>query len=147
MMDEWERLREALLQDPATREAYQARKPAFRLATTFAQLRTALGLTQRQLASRAHMTQPEIARLESGTVQPTWETIARLLEALGAEVQVTARDAEGTLIRVQLLTGDHIPAARRAGRGKDAATPLKVAARRDDRVDEASTRVGRVKSA
>lgn len=150
-MDDWERLKEELLRDPATREAYEARKPAYRLAIGLVQLRAGLGLTQRQLASLAHMTQPEIARLESGTVQPTWETIARVLEALGAEVQVTARNAHGRLLRVPLLTGDSTPASRHAlrrpRRSKGAAPPPEVTVRRDGGEGEAASNIREAKTA
>ena len=101
-MDDWDALKAELLEDPATRAAYEARRPAYELASKLVELRTRLGLSQRQLAARAHMTQPEIARLESAAVQPTWETIARLLGAVGAEIDIKARDEHGKLVRVSV---------------------------------------------
>ncbi|MEX0782883.1 MAG: helix-turn-helix domain-containing protein [Dehalococcoidia bacterium] len=99
-MDDWDKLKAELLKDPATRAAYEARRPAYELASKFIEIRTRLGISQRQLAARAHMTQPEIARLESAQVQPTWETVSRILGAVGAELDIKLRDDKGKLVRV-----------------------------------------------
>lgn len=42
-----------------------------------------LGLSQRELAAKAHTSQSAIARIESGDVNPTVATLSRLLSALG----------------------------------------------------------------
>lgn len=47
------------------------------------------GLTQRQLADRAHTKQSAISRLEAGTVSPTVETLERLVGAAGSELVLT----------------------------------------------------------
>ena len=44
------------------------------------------GLTQRDLARRAHTAQSVVARIEQGTTSPTWETLKRLLAAAGFEL-------------------------------------------------------------
>jgi transcriptional regulator with XRE-family HTH domain len=51
--------------------------------------RTRAGLTQRELAERAETAQSVIARIESGTTSPTWQTLTRLLGAAGFEVSAT----------------------------------------------------------
>jgi transcriptional regulator with XRE-family HTH domain len=101
-MDDWDRLKAELLADPPTRAAYEARKPAYELESALIDIRTGLGITQRQLAARAHMTQPEIARLESAQVQPTWETVSRILAAVGAELDIKMRNHEGKLVTVAM---------------------------------------------
>jgi transcriptional regulator with XRE-family HTH domain len=116
-MDDWDRLRAELLEDPATREAYEERRSAYELASKLIQMRTALGISQRQLAAKARMTQPEIARLESGTIQPTWETISRLLGAVGAEVDIKVRDQRGKLVKVSVLQGNPRTPSRRKSPG------------------------------
>lgn len=103
-MDDWDKLKGELLEDPTTRAAYEARRPAYELASKLVEIRTRLGLSQRQLAAKARMTQPEIARLESAAVQPTWETLARVLGAVGAEVDITIRDQHGKLVKVSVRT-------------------------------------------
>lgn len=57
-------------------------------------LRTArrrAGLSQRDLADRVGVAQPAIARIESGRVQPRVDTLDRLLEACGWDLEVTPR--------------------------------------------------------
>lgn len=46
-------------------------------------LRLAAGLTQEKLAEAVGMTVGNIGRLESGSRNPSWETVVRLAEALG----------------------------------------------------------------
>jgi transcriptional regulator with XRE-family HTH domain len=48
----------------------------------------AAGLTQRQLADRASMTQSVTARLEAGGTEPTLATLDRVAEALGLELTI-----------------------------------------------------------
>ena len=46
------------------------------------------GLTQRQLATRAGVSQPTIARVESGDVRPSFERILDLVRASGFDLDV-----------------------------------------------------------
>src|SRR5574340_1229815 len=46
------------------------------------------GLTQRQLATRAGVSQPTIARIESGDVRPSLERILDLVRAAGFDLDV-----------------------------------------------------------
>lgn len=64
--------------------------------------RAQTGFTQRQLAERAGVSQPAIARIESGRTSPTVATLDRLLAACGQEVSLARRLGEGvdrTVIR------------------------------------------------
>ena len=112
-MDDWDKLKADLLDDPATRAAYEERRPAYELASKLIQMRNSLGISQRQLAAKARMTQPEIARLESGAVHPTWETISRVLGAVGAEIDIRFRNKQGKLVRVSVLPAEPGVATRR----------------------------------
>ena len=47
-------------------------------------VREAAALSQRELAAWANTSQSVVARIESGQTSPSWETLARLLEAAGA---------------------------------------------------------------
>jgi transcriptional regulator with XRE-family HTH domain len=51
-------------------------------------LRRAAGLSQAELAERVKTTQSAVARWESGTVSPRLQTVARVAEACGFEVQI-----------------------------------------------------------
>src|SRR5256885_14635780 len=46
------------------------------------------GLTQRGLAARAGVSQPLVARIESGAVQPTFDRLLRLVRACGLDLEV-----------------------------------------------------------
>lgn len=46
------------------------------------------GLTQRQLAGRAGVSQPTIARIEAGDVAPSFERVAALVRAAGFDLDV-----------------------------------------------------------
>lgn len=60
--------------------------------------RTRARLTQRELAERAGTSQSVVARIESGTTSPTWETLTRLLAAAGFDFRATLhpRPARGS---------------------------------------------------
>jgi predicted transcriptional regulator len=63
------------------------------------------GLTQRELAARAHVPQPAIARIESGVVSPRMSTLLPLIEATGLTLEIAPRIGVGvdrTLIRTSL---------------------------------------------
>ena len=53
------------------------------------------GLTQRELARRAGIHQPAIARIESGSVIPRVDTLDRLLRGCGYSLEVEKRMGEG----------------------------------------------------
>ena len=53
--------------------------------------RARAGVTQRELARRARTDQSVVARIESGSTSPSWETLSRLLEAAGLALDVTLR--------------------------------------------------------
>jgi transcriptional regulator with XRE-family HTH domain len=52
------------------------------------QIRQRAHLTQRELAERAGMSQPAIAKLEHGTANPTLETLARCAAAAGFDLRL-----------------------------------------------------------
>ncbi len=51
--------------------------------------RKAAGLTQIELARRAGLTQPEVARLEAPGANPRFETLHVVLEAAGAQLELS----------------------------------------------------------
>lgn len=53
--------------------------------TTVRTLRLAAGLSQVEVAARAKMSQPQVARIEQGAGDPQLSTLERLAEALGVE--------------------------------------------------------------
>ncbi len=57
--------------------------------------RARAGLTQRQLAQRAGIAQPTIARIEAGAADPRVETLERLLMACGESLLAAVRPGAG----------------------------------------------------
>lgn len=68
--------------------------------------REAHGVTQRELAGRLGMAQPNLARLEGGGVAPTLTTLALLAQRLGVRVTVAPGDDAS-----EILVEDDRPAA------------------------------------
>ena len=83
----WREYLDKQMEDPAFREEYEALEPEFALIRQLIDLRIKRGLSQRQVAERAGMKQPSIARLEGGSTA-SLQTLRRVAAALDAEVQV-----------------------------------------------------------
>lgn len=77
--------------------------------------RTELGLTQREVADAADVSQPLIARVEAGDVDPRLSTLRRIIEALDA--------AEAEVVRASDLMSEPVVAV-------EASDPIRVAAER-----------------
>ena len=86
--------RQARAGRPAAAEAYQAARLRFELAEAIRVRREELGWSQRQLAERAGMTQPGVARFEAGGTTPTLPLLERLADALGLRLTVSLSLAE-----------------------------------------------------
>ena len=73
------------LKNEEFRLAYEQRRFHLQIAHLITDLRTGRKFTQAELALRAGVSQPMIARLEKGDSgrTPTFDTISRLLKALG----------------------------------------------------------------
>jgi transcriptional regulator with XRE-family HTH domain len=99
------------------------------------QARRRAGLTQREVARRAGVPQPAVARIERGRVSPTLPTLDRLLRATGYVVEVAPLEGVGvdrTLIRAALsrTAEERVRSARDAGRQLLAFRAASRAARR-----------------
>jgi predicted transcriptional regulator len=79
--------------------------PFVKAARILRHARRRAGLSQRELAIKAGVPQPAIARIERGTVSPRVSTLDRLLQAAGFTLDVAPRLGDGvdrTLIRASL---------------------------------------------
>lgn len=72
--------------DPRVAKALEQARTEVRLAVMIVRLREARGWSQRQLAEKTGIKQPQIARIEKGRHLPTIDTLWKLADALGAEV-------------------------------------------------------------
>ncbi|MFD7309812.1 helix-turn-helix domain-containing protein [Promicromonospora sp. NPDC059942] len=83
---------------PAEREtykkAYDEAALAHELATLVYDARTAVGITQAELARRMGTHQSVIARLENGGGMPSIPTLDRLARALGMHLTIAVGDGE-----------------------------------------------------
>jgi transcriptional regulator with XRE-family HTH domain len=71
--------------------AYAEARASLLLGKMVYDRRVELGLTQAELAARAGMTQPQLSRLEGGGATPTVPLLARLADALDADLDITFR--------------------------------------------------------
>jgi len=81
--------REARIHRPEVAAAYEQAKLRYELAEAVRTRREELGWSQRQLAERAGMSQPGIARFEAGGTIPTLPLLERLAAALGLTLTVS----------------------------------------------------------
>lgn len=91
------------LDDLAFRREWERTTIARAVAVKVLAHRTEHDLSQRALAQKLGMTQPQIARLEAGDHNPTIETLARLAEALDIEfaIDIHPRQREPKLLSGQ----------------------------------------------
>jgi transcriptional regulator with XRE-family HTH domain len=81
-------LAERLDADPKYRREWERTALARAIAVKVISYRAEHGLSQTVLAKRLQMTQPAIARLESGEHNPTFPTLLRLSDALAIELAI-----------------------------------------------------------
>ena len=76
------------LRDPDFRREWDRTAIARAVALKVLAYRTEHGLSQRGLAQKLGMTQPQLARLEAGEHNPTIDTLARLAQTLDIEFAI-----------------------------------------------------------
>jgi HTH-type transcriptional regulator / antitoxin HipB len=91
--------RAARIGSPQVAGAYEQARLRFELAEAIRTRREEVGWSQRQLAERAGMSQPGIARFEAGGTTPTLPLLERLAAALGLTVSQAPRRPQVGLIR------------------------------------------------
>ncbi|GAA1983111.1 helix-turn-helix domain-containing protein [Kitasatospora viridis] len=92
----WAELRGEVLGEAGVGAGYQAAKLRFELGEAVRRRREQLGLTQTQLAGRAGMQQPAVARFEAGGTMPTILLLERLALALDMRLSVEMEPLEKT---------------------------------------------------
>jgi len=84
----WTDKRAEIMSRPGAAAAYDAARIRFELGEAVRRRRGELGLTQAQLAERAGLKQPAVARFEAGGTMPTIPMLERLAAALGMRLTV-----------------------------------------------------------
>ena len=85
------------MQDPGFRAAAEELEPAYQVT----RLRVMRGLTQERLAELVGTKQSSIARLESGSTQPSLSFLRRVVEAMGGYLEVRILPREHAMTRTQ----------------------------------------------
>lgn len=101
-----ELLAEQLRDDPEFQAEWERTALARAIALAVVRFRTDRGLSQRALASVLEMTQPQVARLERGDVNPSMDTLVRVAGGLGIEltINVTPTNHKPRLVTQRALT-------------------------------------------
>lgn len=89
-----EHLRRLVRDDPEALRAFAQERVRSGLAIAFCQLRSALGLSQQDMADRLGISQGRISRLESVHYDRRMDSVAAYLHAAGAELLMAVRVGE-----------------------------------------------------
>lgn len=84
----WTDKRAEIMGRPGAGAAYEAARIRFELGEAVRLRREELGLTQSELAERAGLQQPAVARFEAGGTMPTIPMLERLAESLALRLTV-----------------------------------------------------------
>ena len=88
-----ELIAEQLRADPEFRGHWERTALARAVAAAIVHYRAEHDLSQRDLAQRLGMKQPQVARLELGEVNPSMDTLMRISSSLGIEFTIDIRRA------------------------------------------------------
>lgn len=87
-MTELSELKRRFMADPGFAAAYDEAVEEYAALEAMIRARAGSGVTQAELAERMGTTQSAIARLESGRVSPTVETLQKYARALGKRLRI-----------------------------------------------------------
>lgn len=82
----WNELEQELLKDPEVYEEYKRLEPEYQLARQLIKARLEKQLTQEQVAKEAGVKQAYVARLESGSANPTLGSIHKVARVLNKKI-------------------------------------------------------------
>ena len=85
----YETLKKKWLKDPEVKKAYDDLQPEFDLIRLIIEKRMKEGLTQKELAQRAHTKQSAISRFESGRYNPSLAWMQNLARALDTNIRIS----------------------------------------------------------
>ena len=87
-MTTWKQHKQQLMKNPKFKAAYDELEPEYRLANDLIKARLGKKMTQTEVAEKAGVNRVVIARLESGTTNPTVETVSRVAGVLGKKLKL-----------------------------------------------------------
>ncbi len=81
-------------------DGYQRTMVALRMGEAIRSARRGAGLSQEALAEQMGTSQPQIARLEGGRISPNLETLAKVVEATGAQIGIAPSNGSRSVVAV-----------------------------------------------
>lgn len=88
-MKTYAQFKKEILKNKRVRAAYEALGPEFEVIAALIKRRLEKGFTQQELAKRVGTKQSAIARLESGTYNPSLDFLKKVTHALDARLRIT----------------------------------------------------------
>jgi transcriptional regulator with XRE-family HTH domain len=79
--DEW-------MKEAKYRQEYDSLEEEFSLASALIAARSKAGLTQQEVATRMKTSQSFVARMEGGSIAPTWNSLRRYAKATGTRLKI-----------------------------------------------------------
>ncbi len=87
-MTTWKQHKQELMKNPKFKAAYDELEPEYRLANDLIKARLGKKMTQTEVAEKAGVSRVVVARLESGTTNPTVETVSKVASVFGKELKL-----------------------------------------------------------
>jgi predicted transcriptional regulator len=86
---------ERALADEEFRREYEALKPEFELRRALILLRKGSNMTQQELADKVSTKQEYVSRIENGNVEMSVPYLAKLVQALNADMDIVLKPKDG----------------------------------------------------
>ncbi|MFH1970947.1 MAG: helix-turn-helix domain-containing protein [Patescibacteria group bacterium] len=90
-MKSWKSYKKELLKDKKVLKEFNRLEPRYQIISQLIEIRTKKGITQKELAERIGTKQSAIARVESGTVNPTIAFLEKVTNALESKLIIQIR--------------------------------------------------------
>lgn len=87
----WSEFKKDLMKNPAFRQEYENLEPEHQLMKAVIERRKLKGMTQAELAQKVGTRQSAIARLESGSYNPSLRFLKKVAKALGAKIEISLK--------------------------------------------------------
>ena len=89
---DYQKFKEAALQDPVVREAYDQLEPEYALIRQIIEIRAKENITQAELAQRAGTQQSHISRLERGSYNPSLQFLKKIAKGINKRLVISFTD-------------------------------------------------------
>lgn len=87
-MSKWVDLEKELLSDPKVKKEYDRLAPRYAVISQLIDVRLKKRLTQKDVAEKLGTKQSAIARLESGSINPTLEFLQKIAQVMGYKLSI-----------------------------------------------------------